>query len=229
IVASVLSVFLFVRFIIEKKAFFIRFAALLALLFVPFIMSFFISNGYHPPRLYLTSGLVFAFIIVQASGYLKNEKTTVFLTLFICLTNVYFITRLFYSNWQISNHDTEVAKNIDSQIKNKYPEFDQNADYVYFYGCLSFEEHNKFRLPDSEIFGGSLFIWDNGANYRIINLFRCNDIANYRMIDNKETYLGIKDSIKDMPVWPNKESIKKINNVVIVKLGKDKGSPLWVE
>ena len=49
------------------------------------------------------------------------------------------------------------------------------------------------------------------------------------MIDNKETFLSIKDSIDNLPIWPSKESIKMINNVIVVKLGKEKGSPLWVE
>lgn len=229
ILATILSIFLFVRFFMEKKLVFIRVFTLLFLLFVPFLMSFFIYNGYHPPRLYLTSGIVFAFIIVQASSYLKKEKEIGLLTGFICLANIYFISQLFYSNWKISNHDKEVARKIDLSITNKYPEFDENLDFVYFYGCLASEQYEKFKLKDSEIFGGSLFIWDNGENYRINNLFRYNDIAYYRMIDNKEIFLSIKDSINDMPTWPNKESIKKINNVVIVKLGKDKGSPLWVE
>lgn len=228
-VATALAVFLFVRFFLEKRLWLIRFATLLVMLFLPYLMSFFISNGYHPPRLYITSGIVFAFVIVHAAQYFKKEQFVFLLAAFVCLTNVYFITNLFYSNWQISNHDKELAKQIDFSIKNKYPDFDENINYVYFYGCLPYEHHQKFRLQDSEVFGGSLFNWDNGDNYRIINLFRFNDIANYKMIDNKETFLSVKDSINNMPVWPNKESIKKISNVVVVKLGKDKGNPLWVE
>jgi hypothetical protein len=49
------------------------------------------------------------------------------------------------------------------------------------------------------------------------------------MIDNKETYLKIKDSIEPMPIWPNQESIKLINDVLVVKLGTTKGTALWVE
>jgi hypothetical protein len=114
-------------------------------------------------------------------------------------------------------------------MKFKYPEFDENINYVYFYGCLPFEHHQKFRIENSEIFGGSLFNWDNGDNNRIINFFKFNDIAYYKIIDNNETYLKIKDSISSMPVWPKKESIKLINNVMVVKLGNEKGSPLWIE
>ncbi len=98
-----------------------------------------------------------------------------------------------------------------------------------FFGYLPFEHHQNFRIDKSEIFGGSLFNWDNGDNYRIINFFKFNDINYYRMIDNKEVYLKIKDSIGVMPVWPNRESVKKIKDVIVVKLGNEKGAPLWVE
>ena len=86
---------------------------------------------------------------------------------------------------------------------------------------MPYEHHQNFRIDKSEVFGGSLFNWDNGSNYRIINLFKYQDIANYKMIDNKEIYLRIKDSIGSMPIWPKKESVKMINNVVVVKLGNN--------
>lgn len=228
-VATLLSVFLFVRFFIEKTQVLIRFGILFILLLLPFIMSYFITNGYHPPRIYVTSGLVYAFIIVHAAGYYKRESILIFICSFICLANIYFITKLFYSNYQISNHDKVIAKKIDASILSQYPDFDPNVNYVYFFGCLPYEHHQNFRIDKSEVFGGSLFNWDNGSNYRIINLFKYQDIANYKMIDNKEIYLRIKDSIGSMPIWPKKESVKMINNVVVVKLGNNKGSPLWVE
>ena len=229
IIATLLSIFLFVKFCIEKTQILIRFFTLFILLLLPFIMSYFITNGYHPPRIYITSGLVYAFVIVHAANYLKSERFLIFIISFICLTNVYCITRLFYSNYQISNHDKVIAQKIDASIQSQYPDFDPNVNYVYFFGCLPYEHHQNFRIDKSEVFGGSLFNWDNGSNYRIINLFKYHDIANYKMIDNKEIFLKIKDSIGSMPIWPKKESVKMINNVVVVKLGNDKGSPLWVE
>ncbi len=229
ILVTLLSIVIFFKFFIEKKRTLIRFIALFTLLLLPFVMSYFITNGYHPPRIYITSGIVFGFIIVHAANLFKKESILIFITSLVCFMNIYFITRLFYSNYQISNHDKEVAKQIDSTIKMKYPEFDENVNYVYFYGCLPYEHHQKFRIDKSEVFGGSLFNWDNGNNYRIINLFKFYDIANYKMIDNKDIFLSIKDSIDKMPIWPKKESVKMINNTMIVKLGKEKGSPLWVE
>ena len=229
IVSSILIVASMVKLALEKKHFLIRFAILFSLLILPFTFTFLIANGYHPPRIYVTSGIVFAFIIVHFISKVKYQHQLLALCSLICVANIYFITKLFYSNSRVANHDKVMAEKIDFTIRNKYPEFEDNVTYVYFYGFLPYEHHQHLRLEDSEIFGGSIFNWDNGDNYRIINMFKFYDIAYYRYLDNKEVYLSIKDSVNEMPIWPNKESIKKVNNVVIIKLGNQKGAPLWIE
>lgn len=229
IIAFLISLILFVKFGIERKFFAIRFVSLFLLLILPFGFSFFITNGYHPPRIYLTAGLVFAFVIVHFISSIKYEQLAVVFCAILCTVNLYFITNLFYSNYKIFNHDKAEANKMNNLMQAKYPEFDEKVNYVYFYGYLPYEHHQKFRINKSEIFGGSLFNWDKGDNYRIINFFKFNDIAYYKLINNKETYLKIKDSISSMPIWPTKESVKLINNVMVVKLGNEKGMPLWVE
>jgi len=228
-VATILGLFLVIKFMILKSNFLLRFIILIALFIIPFGFSFFINNGYHPPRIYITSGLVFSYIIVYCLSLLNNINISKIVVTTLSIIHIFFITNLFLSNHKILNHDIEIAKKIDFKIKNKYPAFDENIDYVYFYGFLPYEHHSKLRIDKSEAFGGSHFSWDNGDNFRIINFFKCNDVAHYKMIDNKETYLNIKDSIKNLPIWPNNESIKKINNVIVVKLGNEKGAKLFVE
>jgi hypothetical protein len=46
---------------------------------------------------------------------------------------------------------------------------------------------------------------------------------------NKEQYESIKDSINDLPVWPNEGSIKMINGVAVFKIGQKKGAKLYFE
>lgn len=226
IIATLLAFGLLIKFGIEKKLFIFRFITLFLILIIPFFISFFITNNTNPPRIYVTSGIVFAFIFVYFLKAFKIEMFTVISCLIIYLTHLYFITQLFYSNYKIYNHDKELAKKIDFTIQTKYPNFDPNVNYIYFFGGLPYEHHEKFRLPNSEVFGGSLFSWDNGNNYRIVNFFKFTDIAYYKFIDNKETYLNIKDSLDNMPIWPKLESVKMINNVMVVKLGSKKGAPL---
>lgn len=230
LVATVLTIILLVNLFLNKKHFVYRFLILILLLISPFILSYFITNGYHPPRIYVTSNIVFAFILVFSINRFKinSYKATSVAVVLIVILNIYFVTKLFSSANKIYKYDKRTAEKIDNIIQTKYPSFNTTEKLIYFYGCLPYEYHQKLRLEKSEIFSGSIFNWDNGNNYRIINFFREADVAEYNMI-TKEKFDLVKDSITKMPVWPDYESIKQINNTVIVKLGSEKGSNLYFE
>jgi hypothetical protein len=231
ILALLSSFSLFVWFFIDRKFILIRFATLFVLLLLPFIISYFITNGYNPPRIYLTTNLMFAFLIVFTLGHFKISKSSITQTaiILISIINIYFVTKLFYTVNKIYKNDKRIAEKIDNIIQSKYPSFYTTEKPIYFYGYFPYEFHQKFRLDKSEIFGGSIFNWDSGNNYRIVNFFREADVAEYKMINTKEEFDTIKDSINNMPIWPDAESIKMFNNIVVVKLGKDKGMPLYFE
>ena len=171
---SFLSLFLIVRFVKDKKHTLIRILTLFAILLIPFLMSSIITNGYHPPRLYLTSSFAFAFTIVFSINYFKINKflLTGFFVGLTVFTNIYFVTNLFFSANKIYKHDKRIAEKIDSIIQSKYPNFYTTEKIIYFYGHFPYEYHEKYRLKNSEIFGGSIFVWDNGNNYRIVNFFK---------------------------------------------------------
>ncbi len=230
-IATLFSFSLLIHFIIQKKHAFIRITALFFILLFTFLISYFITNGYHPPRLYVTENLVFAFIIVFTISRYKIDSYILSkgVIAIILITNIYFVTNLFYTVNKIYKHDKKIAEKIDNIIQNKYPEFSTSEKTVYFYGYFPYEYHQKFRLDKSEVFGGSYFNWDNGNNYRIVHFFKEADVADYNMIDTKEKYYSIKDSIDKMPIWPNYESVKMVNKIIIVKLGKEKGMPISVE
>lgn len=231
VLVPILIFLLTIKFLLTKKFFLYRFLILIYLLISPFFISFFITNGYHPPRLYVSSNLIFSFLIVFSINLFKI-KSNVFknvLAIGLVLTNMFLVTNLFQSNNKIFKHDKRIAEKIDNLIQFKYPTFCLSEKNIYFYGYFPYEYHQKFRLQNSEIFGGSIFNWDNGNNYRIINFFKEADVAEYKMLDDKEKFNLIKDSIEKMPIWPNQESIKMINNVVVVKLGNEKGQPLPCE
>lgn len=230
LLASVLILVLSVNLFLNKKHFIYRLLLLLILIISPFTLSFFITNGYHPPRIYVTLSLVFAFVIAFSINHLKigSSKATITVVALIFILNVYFVTMLFNSANRIYKNDRRVAEKIDNIIQAKYPVFYTTEKSIYFYGYFPYEYHQKYRLEKSEIFGGSIFSWDNGNNYRIFNFFREADIAEYNMI-NKEQFDVVKDSIAKMPTWPDYESIKMINNTVVVKLGAEKGGKLYFE
>lgn len=230
LLVPVLTLALLVNLFLNKKHFLLRLLGLLFLILSPFTLSYFITNGYHPPRIYLTSNLVFAFIIVFALSRFKisSYRSTSVAIVLILILNIYFVTKLFTTVNKVYKYDKRIAEKIDNIIQAKYPSFYSTGKSIYFYGYFPYEFHQNMILDKSEVFGGSIFTWDNGDNYRIINFFREADVAEYNMI-NKEQFDVVKDSIAKMPIWPDYESIKMINNTVIVKLGKDKGGPLYFE
>lgn len=231
IIATVASVALIIGFVLNKKLIFIRIAALFIILLLPFFTSFFITGGYNPPRLYVTSNIVYAFLIVFAINYFKvfEYNFTRIAVILICTLNFYYITKLFYSSHKIYKHDLRIAEKIDEIILSKYPNFPLTEKKVFFYGYFPYEYHDRFRLKNSEIFGGSFYSWDNGNNFRLINFFSVADVADYTILNSKEDLNKVKDSITTMPVWPDPNSIKMIDDVVVVKLGKNKGMPMYFE
>lgn len=231
IIVPLISVILLIRFFIEKKYFILKLLVLFFLILSPFLVSLFISNGYHPPRIYVTTGIIFAFLIVFFIKSFNINKynyiTSTFISLII-ICNIYFITNLFYTCNKIYLYDKRNSEKMYDLILKKYPNFETTEKVVYFYGFFDFEYHQKFRLDKSEIFGGSIFHWGEADNYRVNNFFKLSNIGDFNMI-NKEQYDSVKDSISNMAVWPNEESIKMINGVVIVKLGDKKGAKLYFE
>ncbi len=218
--------------IIKKNRVFFKLLLLFLILIVPFIISFFITNGYHPPRLYLTSNLVFAFSIAFfiEKINLNKFKFTNYIVVGIIFLNIYFVTNLYQKCNKIYLTDVKIAEKIDGIITRLNPDFNQTEKYVYFHGALPYDYHQKYRVENSEVFGGSFFSWDNGNNYRIINFIREANVNEYNLVDDKEIYDKInQETLKNMPNWPDQNSIRFFDNVVVVKLGTSKGSLLPFE
>ena len=220
----VISLGLFVK---EKKNAWLKILIFVVLLIIPFTMSFFIRSGWHPPRIYVSSPLVFVFVIVFVLQKTPKQyyNQVLFASTLLFLWNSYYVTNLFYTQNKIFKHDLEIAKDISHKI-NSLEGFNSESDFVYFYGGLPISNHEKLILPKSEVFESSIFRWDNGNNWRIFNFFAFNDILYYRFLDNEESYNKIKDSLQTMPVYPLNGSVKKIENVVVVKLNNEKGATL---
>ncbi len=214
----------FVLFIKERNNTWLKMLLFLSLLILPFTMSFFIRNGYHPPRLYVGTTLIFAFVIVFLLQKIPKHfyNQVLFLGVVLYLWNVFYVTNLFYTQNKIFKHDLEIAKDIKQKI-NQIENFNPDVDYVYFHGSLPESNHIKLALPNSEVFGGSLFRWGEGDNWRMINFFRFEDLGYYRFMDDETSFNKVKDSFSAMPEYPKKGSIQKIENVVIVKLSQQKG------
>lgn len=227
-IGILIGVWVFIR---EKQYLWIKLLTFLFLFVFPFSISLFTKADANPPRLYLGSTVVFAFVItfVLKKIHLKYTNQILFLSLVIFLWNTFYINNLFYNSNRIYKQDLKTAEKINNNIIKHITDFNPNNDYVYFYGMPSKKPYEEMLLKDSEIFSGSILRWENGSNRRIVNFFEFNDLANYKLLDNEEEFNKIKDSIAAMPVFPAEGSIKKISHTVVVKLGFSKGMPLPFE
>lgn len=225
IIATLLFVALIVKYAIEKTRFFLKLGIIVLLLVIPYTMSYFITNGYHPPRLYMSLGIVFSVPFILLMNRFKNFNIPVLVTFVISLVNINFVTELYNSQSKIVAQDVNNAKSILARVNAKYPEADLKTTPFYFHGYISGDFYDKFTLPESEIFSGSFFKWDAGNNYRIQSFYNYMGIASFQII-KKVDYPKIKDKITPLPTWPNPNSVELIDGVMVVKLGPDEGSPL---
>ncbi|PQL92480.1 hypothetical protein C4S76_10405 [Apibacter adventoris] len=220
IIATLLFILSIFKYFLEKKIFQLRTIILSAILILPFFISLFITGGYHPPRLYLATNISFSIIIIDFFLKIKKQNMTIVLVSFVGAINVLFITQLYYSQKRVRDFEVIEANKMDLIIRTKYPEFKENINPVYFHGGL--EKANRFKLNNSEVFGGSFLQWNGGNNGLILGFFRYYNIANYKMIE-KDDFIKIKDSINNMPIWPDYGSVKMVEGVVIIKLGEEYG------
>lgn len=227
IIVVLAAFYLFYRFHKDKQYAWIRTAILAALLLAPFIISFFITNGYHPGRLYVGAGFVVAFLLAFVSNKLPPKFAVVAIAI-ICLMQVAAVTHLFYIRKNAYDRDIERARNIHRTLAS-LPGFDREKDHVYFYGCIPPEKNAPWRLRHSEIFEGSHFTWDNGSNFRIVSFFYAVGLPKYRLINNYQSLAKGDSMASKMPTFPDKGFIRKQGNLVVVKLGNAKGAPLPFE
>jgi len=224
-ISTLLFVVLILKYGINRKMFFLKFGIILVLMILPFTISYFITNGYHPPRLYMSMGIVFAIPFILLINRVKTFDIPIAITFVISLINIYYVTELYNSQSKIVAQDVNNAKTILLKINAKYPEIDLSKTPIYFHGSITGEFYDKFTLPQSEIFSGSFLKWDNGNNYRIQSFYSYMGIASLQ-ITNQAGYAKIKEKITPLPIWPSSNSIELIDGIMVVKLGENEGSPL---
>lgn len=205
------------------KQFWLKTLFLTILLILPFIISISIKSYYHPPRLYMAQGLVFGFMITNLIG-LTNIKLLRLAAVLLIIVNCAFVNMLYRADYQIDQEDQYIAHVILEKIRKKYPDFNETATPVYFYGKLSNGSYRINILP-ADVFGGSIFQWDEGNNYRILSFYKYYKIANFKLTQQNQ-YEAIKEKIIQMPHWPSEESVQVINNIIVIKLGDKEGTAL---
>ena len=223
LLSAVVSIMLIFR---NKKKWIFKLLTLLLLLVIPYSISYFITNDSHPPRIFIGSTVLFAFLPVFILKKFLPERNLTWFGILVFLVNTFFITQLFVSAHRIYEHDLQMAKDIDREIKSQMVDYKPNTKYVYLHGAPSSSEYEGIIIPDSEVFGGSIFRWDRGSNGRMLNFLRFHDLGNYKQVLREEVFNTFKDSVDAMPLWPEKGSVRKLGEAVVVKFADRAGAAL---
>lgn len=153
---------------------------------------------------------------------ISNKKLIIkYLSIFLVMISSFQMLNA-HANYNASKQltlerDKALAAEIYSRILDKLPiGYDLSAYKVDFYGAKSF--NNVFPKIKSSTIGNSFFDWDGGNPYRITSFmsligYNLNPISIKKRKEIVELY-------NNMAVWPKRDSVKIIDNVIHVKLGE---------
>lgn len=224
IVISIILLICSVFYIIKRK----NGAILFLLANISFLISpFFLSIAFGSqtvPRAQLQFPLVIAIGTYVILFFLeKGNYKIIKLITAICFCIVAFhqaqiTSKFFYSDYIRYQQDVALANKITYKIDEIQAEYDKNYPVVF----IGKYEH---KLPSScikgEAIGASFFNWYPEqstweATDRVLS-FMDSLGYNYRFPSEKEMDKGRMNS-KNMPSWPNKDSVKLEDGIIIVKL-----------
>lgn len=176
-----------------------------------------ISGGGVPARVFVGSAaaLLITFVV------LSTVYTGKFFRVIVCgviLLNSVFVNYLFFKDYAVRQQDLKDAHLLISYMHDHKVacEFDS---VIYIHGA---SHKNNLLGSKSDTFGQSFFSWDNGNYLRIAAFFRYYNLCSAQPAKENEVR-KVMPYIENMPSWPEEGSIKKIENVIVIKLSDVKG------
>ena len=149
---------------------------------------------------------------------IKNKSTQSVILVFVLLCSIYqaqLTSQLYFGDYVRYNQDVQLGDRISERVEElglgerpQYP--------VVYVGAHSLRD--KTLLIRDEILGYSFFEWDSGSISRIRAFM---DIIGHPYNSpSKENIQNAYVLSKDMPIWPDEESVKQVNDIIIVKLSE---------
>lgn len=191
--------------------------AITALLVSPFLLSIYLGQ-----KLVIRSQFSFQFVIafglyLIVSSINKEwlQKIGLLAVLFIALGQSCVVSRLLYTDYMKYQSEVTLANKISSRIESL------NLDKTYPVAFIGkYHPNNTPTQLCGEVIGKSFFEWDAstkiGSNYRISGFMKT--IGYDINMPSQEQIDAARETAKSMPSWPNTNSIKFDNGVIVVKL-----------
>lgn len=202
--------------IIKNKEKIWTYLFLIILVISPFIIILVMDS--YPPRIFLSTNICFSFSIIYCLTHLKNKYLKTIIISTISLTSIFYISKLYYSQYKVGEQDKTTARDVKTQLMINIPDYNDPNYSFYFYGRL---KNSEFRIKKSEVFGASFFEWCGGDTNRISAFLKYQNIMNIKPSSLKDINKIDTKLIHEMPTWPNPKSVQKFNNTIIIKLGNE--------
>lgn len=208
------------------KRYYIYILAIGALLVTPFLMG--IILGGQPTK---RTAISYPFMLGFSSMYLfeeirtkiKNKDAILILMVLVALVpfkQSVLSSRLYYTEY-ITNKESEI---VATKISNRIEEITGSynpKEKIAFIGCMRLNRNNScYQLEDLEYVGRGFFETSFSTTHGsfLMRNYMATLGINYQCPSEDDAKIA-EEYAKDMPAWPNKESVKKVDNIVIVKLG----------
>ncbi|ERK07411.1 Glucosyl transferase II [Pantoea sp. AS-PWVM4] len=179
-----------------------------------FLLNIAIGSGM-PPRAMTQASVVFAGLFICAISITQLKTSSVLIALVFLGVGASSSTRLFYSDYMAREADRNLSEQIINTIYNKYPQFDATKTPIFFYG--SYSPLNSWRVPGADVFGASFYEWDGGNNQRMYKYLYTSNMLNVKIPDADQVERSRVNG-KSMPSWPDRNAVRMMDGVVIVKL-----------
>jgi hypothetical protein len=191
------------------------------LVLIPFTLNL-LSGGQLPERTLFAVPFAYWFIVAMTlqSPYSCIRLTGKALMLIVALQYFQLSNFASFSHYYVSIHDQLIASQIYQRVSQEIDHYDRNKVYsIDFVGPLHFRNVGGYLRGHNAVTGSSIFEWANNSDpSRPIAFLSLFDMGKFKPINN-EKRATIIAQIDQMPLWPDKGSVRNINGIIIVKFG----------
>ena len=176
-------------------------------------------GGKVPIRGSISLAFLFAgFILIIGFNYQYRfiKLLLIIFTIIALIFHTNYITKYTMSSILQYENDKIIASNIIDQIYKVAPDLYSRPYKIAFVGKILIHQKQRTDVRKiKEVYGASIFQWDNGNPHRMLLFLWLMGLPTSINLDNSKE---IKEYAKELEKWPHENSIKLIDNTILVKL-----------
>jgi len=195
----------------------------ICILLSPFLLHFFTGGaGTLPLRSMVVFPYIFWFMAVIVLLAVEKPKVLVlnFVVIFFTIVQLLSVNGQYAASSNLTqNFERMLADDLYRRIAESNENFDRDhAIIIDVYGFISY--NNIYPFPYTTTMQASFFNWDGGNMSRMLSFMRLLGYKNLSPIASTDSRKN-NPIFEKMPSWPAKESVKFLDGIYLVKLGKN--------